>query len=425
MLPTFRRAFPGRNRRLAATAFAVAAVACVLGTTVGASVPAGAVVTDARTQRSTIRAEQARVASQVDALQGTQAQVIAALNALDENVRGQEAIVSEARRQADASAAEAAQASRNADATSRELDQLRSRVAKYAVQAYVDPPGEAMMRRFEAGSAQEDATRRALLDMQSRNDADSVDQLRVTKSRFEEELKRATDANDRAEAQAAQAEQALGALSSAKSQQQTFAEQVRQRLDDRLSDSAYLSKLDVNLGASIAAEEAALIGAVSRVPAPTPGDSSGGGSGGSMSPPPTTPPGQNPVAHPPLTTVGGITVATTIAEPLRAMLNAASSDGINLGGSGYRDINVQIQLRRQNCGYSDYAVWQMPADSCSPPTARPGLSWHERGLAIDFTANGSFINSHSNPAFVWLAANASRFGFTNLPSEPWHWSNPG
>ena len=30
-----------------------------------------------------------------------------------------------------------------------------------------------------------------------------------------------------------------------------------------------------------------------------------------------------------------------------------------------------------------------------------------------------------DPAFVWLTANAARFGFFNLPSEPWHWSVNG
>ena len=105
--------------------------------------------------------------------------------------------------------------------------------------------------------------------------------------------------------------------------------------------------------------------------------------------------------------------------------SAARGDGIVLGGSGYRDINAQIALRRQNCGTSDYAVWDMPPDQCSPPTARPGLSLHEQGLAVDFTANGRFISSRSDPGFVWLAANAGRFGFRNLPSEPWHWSISG
>jgi LAS superfamily LD-carboxypeptidase LdcB len=67
----------------------------------------------------------------------------------------------------------------------------------------------------------------------------------------------------------------------------------------------------------------------------------------------------------------------------------------------------------------------MPASQCSPPTARPGTSMHERGLAIDFTSSGKLITSHADKAFVWLAANAARFGFYNLPSEPWHWSING
>ena len=413
-----------RSRRFTALAVAALTLVGTAGVAIGSSVDAGAVVTDARTQRSNVRAEQAKVAAQVDALEGSKAQVLAALNTLNENVRGQQATLSEARRQAETSAAEAAQAEKDAAQTTRDLDALRARVAKYAVKAYVDPPGEELMRRFEAASAQEDATRNALLNMQSRGDSDVIDQLRSTKARLEEELARAQAAKAAAEAHAAEAEGALQSLTAAQSQQQAFAAQVRQRLDDRLSDAAYLSKLDASFGASIAAEEAALANAVIGIPSS--GGSGGTPSNGGGSTTTTTPGSGGPsvVPHPPLTTVNGITVASSIASDLRAMMAAASSAGYNLGGYGYRDINVQIQLRRQNCGTSDYAIWQMPADSCSPPTARPGLSWHEQGLAIDFQSNGSFINSRSNPAFGWLAANAGRFGFTNLPSEPWHWSHP-
>ncbi len=46
---------------------------------------------------------------------------------------------------------------------------------------------------------------------------------------------------------------------------------------------------------------------------------------------------------------------------------------------------------------------------------------HERGLAIDFSNCGV----RSTPCYQWLAANAHRFGFFNLPSEPWHWSVNG
>ena len=408
-----------RTRRFFALTAAVLVSASTRGVAVGSSVDAGAVATDARTQRANVRAEQAKVAAQVNVLEGSKAQVLAALSTLNENVRGQQAALSEARRQADASAAEAAQAERDAAQTSRDLDALRARVAKYAVQAYVEPPDEALMRRFEAMSAQEDATRNALLNMQSRTDTDVIDQLRSTKARLEEQLSRARQSKADAEAHAAEAQGALQSLSAAQTQQQAVASQVRQRLDETLSDAAFLSRMDAGLGRQIADEAAALANAVIGIPS----SGSGSGSGSTTT---TTPPGGNsPYPTPALTTVNGITVASSIATRVRGLLNAASADGINLSGYGYRDFNAQIALRRQNCGTSQYAIWEMPPDACSPPTARPGYSYHERGLAIDFMANGRFINSQSNPGFVWLAANAARFGLYNLPSEPWHWDTRG
>ena len=415
-----------RTGRFVASAVLVVALLGGAGMAIGSSVQAGAVATDSRTQRANVRSEQAKVAAKVNALEGSQAQVIAALGALNENVRGQQATLSEAQRQAEASSAEAAQAERDANQTTRDLTELRARVARYAVKAYVDPPGEELMRRFEASSAQEDATRRALLDMQSRSDSDVIDQLRSTKARLEEQLSRARAAKAAAEAHALEAQNALATLTSAQQQQQAFATQVRQRLDESLSDAAFLSRMDAELGRQIAAEAAALAGAVGTVPAP-----GGGSSTGTTQPPSgsgTTTGGRGgstPYPTPTLSTVNGITVASSVADRLRGLLNAASADGISLSGYGYRDFNVQISLRRQNCGTSEYAIWEMPPDSCSPPTARPGYSYHERGLAIDFMANGRFINSRSSSAFVWLAANAGRFGFYNLPSEPWHWDTRG
>jgi hypothetical protein len=126
-----------------------------------------------------------------------------------------------------------------------------------------------------------------------------------------------------------------------------------------------------------------------------------------------------------LTTVRGITVATRIAGNLERMLSAADADGIRLSGSGYRSPSAQVAVRRRNCGTSDYAVYDKPSSSCHPPTAKPGQSMHEQGLAIDFTYNGSVINSHSNTGYRWLKGNAARYGFYNLPSEAWHWSVNG
>jgi LAS superfamily LD-carboxypeptidase LdcB len=126
-----------------------------------------------------------------------------------------------------------------------------------------------------------------------------------------------------------------------------------------------------------------------------------------------------------LTTVRGITVATQIADNLERMLEAADRDGMRFGGSGYRSPDGQVAARRRNCGSSQYDIYEKPSGRCHPPTAKPGQSMHEQGLAIDFTYNGSVINSHSNAGYKWLRANASRYGFYNLPSEAWHWSVNG
>lgn len=121
--------------------------------------------------------------------------------------------------------------------------------------------------------------------------------------------------------------------------------------------------------------------------------------------------------------VNGIRVHESLAGPLTALLADAQADGLLLGGWGYRSSADQIRLRRQHCGSSEYAIYQMPSSQCRPPTARPGASMHERGLAVDFTCFGRPIAG--TRCFRWLQANAARYGLYNLKSEPWHWSTNG
>lgn len=67
----------------------------------------------------------------------------------------------------------------------------------------------------------------------------------------------------------------------------------------------------------------------------------------------------------------------------------------------------------------------MPSNQCNPPTARPGHSMHQQGLAVDFKCNGSAMTNHQNPCVKWLDRHAKEYGFYNLKSEPWHWSTNG
>ncbi len=118
-----------------------------------------------------------------------------------------------------------------------------------------------------------------------------------------------------------------------------------------------------------------------------------------------------------------INVCKSIAQKLTAMIAAAKNNNIILTGYGSRSTIRQKQLRVAH-GCPDEST---PSTSCRPPTARPGHSMHERGMAIDFSCNGSRIGQrdHSNPCYVWLSINAAKYGFKNLPSEAWHWSVNG
>lgn len=129
---------------------------------------------------------------------------------------------------------------------------------------------------------------------------------------------------------------------------------------------------------------------------------------------------------------GTIDVAAELAPHLEALLATAARDGINFGGGGFRNPAEQIAVRTSNCGSSYYAIYLMPSSSCSPPTAKPGTSQHERGLAIDFTYAGNTIcfpkrssACSGNAGFEWLKTHAAEYGLYNLPSEAWHWSTTG
>ena len=122
-----------------------------------------------------------------------------------------------------------------------------------------------------------------------------------------------------------------------------------------------------------------------------------------------------------LATVEGITVHTSIANAVGRMVRDARSQGVRLTGGGYRSHQQQIDLRRAHCGPTHYDIYEKPSSECSPPTATPGRSNHERGLAIDFHNCGS----HGTACWRWLNTHAAAYGFYNLPSEPWHWSIDG
>jgi hypothetical protein len=379
----------------------------------------GAAPGDTRSERDRVRQERAAVAAQVDVLEASNAEVEAALDALNANVAGAEAALGDAQRAVSEAEAALADARARETATLADIEARRGQLRELAIDAYMyGGSDDQALALLDSRDIDEAVQRQALVELRAGQYTDVVSDLRSLSEDLAIIRGEAETAAATAEAQRQEVSARLDEVQAARDQQAAVADEVDRRLDAALSEAAGLAELDSQLSARLAAEQAA-IAARNR------GRGGGGGTGSSSIT------GNTNLGNVSLATVscpagGAITVASSISGQLQSLLNAAAGDGINLCGGGYRSSDAQIALRRAHCGSSDYAIYEMSPSSCSPPTARPGASMHEQGLAVDFTCNGGgAISSRSSPCFQWLSANAGGYGFRNLPSEPWHWSVNG
>jgi LAS superfamily LD-carboxypeptidase LdcB len=374
----------------------------------------------AEEQQADVRRRQGEVALEVDVLAARNNEIAAALATLDANVTTQAAEVDEAERASEAAQQDLTDAEEAVAAAEARIDELNTASNEFAVDSYMHPPTEDAFDALSAETISDATIKQAILDIQSSAEADVLDQLEEAHEDVEIERDNKEQVADEAETKRQTAADELSELQAAQEQQRQFAAEAEAALDQKLTESANLAELDKELSDQIAAEQAALARQLAAAAA------ANGGSGNQSSSPGSITPAPGGLSTVSCSTGGSITVAGEIAGNLRSMLDAAAADGVGLCGGGWRDPQQQISLRRAHCGSSDYAIWNMPSSQCSPPTARPGYSQHEVGLAIDFTCNGGgSISSHSSPCFQWLDAHASDYGFYNLPSEPWHWSTTG
>jgi LAS superfamily LD-carboxypeptidase LdcB len=366
-------------------------------------------------ERDEVRSRQAEVVIEIDALEAQDAEVRATLAEIERNVARQRSELQAAERARAQGEAELAQATQAVADAQQRIDDLNVQADRLVVDSFVNPPSDYALEPLRAGSMTDAAVIQAVLKMQGKRDADLLERLdQAHESLAAEQAKKEDAAGEAKEAQEAAARE-LDDVEAALGQQRAFAADLEKRLNDRLAEAESLRTLDAALSDRLAQEQAALAAQLAATAQPPAQD---------VAPSQITPaPGG-------LATVscpggGSITVAGSISGNVQALLNDAAADGVMLCGGGYRDPQEQIELRRAHCGTSNYAIYEMPASQCSPPTAIPGTSMHEQGLAIDFTCNGGGTVSSGDECWDWLQANAVGYGLYNLPSEPWHWSTNG
>lgn len=359
--------------------------------------------------RDQVRAKRAAASGRVNALRASQRRVTQALSDLNSSVRVTSVALDKAQRAAVRADRDLADAKARQASTEAKIGGLRKTRLQSALAAYAQPAASSLDNYINASSAS-DAGRRQIFDtLAKRGTAQALDELSALEEDLGIERSLADRARKRAAGYRSSVADRLSSYQSARSGQQKFASQLEARLESQLAESAALSDLDRGLSTRLAGQNSALARQLAAAGA-------GGRGGGRL------------VFSEIAATGGGdthgIVVASAIRAKLASMLAAAQADGIYLTGGGYRSPAAQVQLRIAHCGGSSFAIYQMSASSCRPPTARPGASMHERGLAIDFQQGGSTLTRGSS-AYAWLRRNAGRFGFLNLASEPWHWSING
>lgn len=395
-------------------------------------------IDELKEERERTAKEAALAVGDIDVVTATVEEVTQALDDLADFVNLQQIRLQEAETAYEASLASIDSAQRERERTLEEAAVVRQHLTNLAVSSFTGEGGAGSDVTHLALSDDpgESARFLHLLELQTGSLGDGIDRLRQLEVQTELLVVAEEQAVDSAQRFLLEVEERALALEEALDQQAKVVTAAEIRLEAQIAEAAILQDRDVDLATKIRDKQTSINSRVAasarrngvEIPKPVDLDEIArldfyrpGELPDAEIDPETGE--EQPVLIPlDIEPFFQIEVHVDIAEQTQALFDKAFAEGINLAGWGYRPIQLQIELRAAHCGGSEYDIWHRPVFECAPPTARPGFSKHEQGRAIDFTFNGSSIQSQNSAAFVWLARNAPAYGFVNLESEPWHWS---
>lgn len=362
-------------------------------------------------RRAGIAARIAEAGGAAELARRTELEAAAAIEELDTQLADRQAEVAaatEASADAAAVSAEAGGAEQAAKQAAREADR---RLQEAAVDMFINPPQADGMRAALTGTVEEELASSGLLAGRAEGRSLLVRRAERARAAATKASKVADDAAAASRDAEAAAEEAVAAVEADLEARNSELLRIRSDLAALVAELGSLQLTDTVLASRLYLDALAGAGSATAVLQPD----------GTWKPVVQGLPTQADMRLVPGTTMW---VHHLVFDAVTAMVMAAAADGVTLGGSAFRDTQRQIELRRSHCGASFDAIFNAPSSSCAPPTARPGMSMHERGLALDLTEGGSTL-TRSSAAFAWLSEHAAEYGFFNLPSEPWHWSVNG
>ena len=321
---------------------------------------------DPRAQREKVRAQRTEAARKLNALTASSADVQHTLDGLDSNIAEQQSEIKTATRKAEEASRVVDDARAAATAKQAQLDAAQQSLRELAIDAYTNDAQDSALDVLSFDAGDDQAFRMSMTQLQAQRLTDALHEFDQVNEDLTALRKKAEAAQARADQSLRDKQQRLADLQDTQNAQEDLANRLDDAIDRQLSEAAGLASQDRALSDSIARIDAATAARIGRLPRPPGGRVVG-----------------SPVGPDQITSVRGIRVQSSIANQVERLLAAAAADGVNLSGTGYRSSDGQVATRRANCGSGDYNVYQKPAAQCRPPTARPGASMHERGLAID------------------------------------------
>ena len=207
-------------------------------------------------KRAAAQAKKAQAAAQLDTLKANDAELEAAVKALDAGVAIEAANTDAAQQALRAAERNLNSAQARLAATEARMSELRVKVSEAAVRAYVHPGGDTLLEIVRSKDLGEASRRQALLAHVVSSDRDIVDQMRAVRQDEQMEKENLAEAASVAADRKKAAAEKLAGLEKARNDQVKLKNALDARIEQVTSEVAALSREEATLSALIRARQA-------------------------------------------------------------------------------------------------------------------------------------------------------------------------
>ncbi|HET7721449.1 MAG TPA: peptidoglycan DD-metalloendopeptidase family protein [Acidimicrobiales bacterium] len=230
-------------------------------------------------KRAAAQAKKAQAAAQLDTLKANDAELEAAVKALDAGVAIEAANTDAAQQALRAAERSLTTAQARLAATEAKMADLRAKVAEAAVRAYVHPGGDTLLEIVRSKDLGEASRRQALLAHVVSSDRDIVDQMRAARQDEQMEKENLAEAASVAADRKKAAAEKLAGLEKARNDQVKLKNALDARIEQVTSEVAALAREEATLSALIRARQAPPEASSPAAPAGNAAPAKVGGSG--------------------------------------------------------------------------------------------------------------------------------------------------